>query len=367
MNDERPDRPLRRGWTTGTCATAAAAAAYEALLTGSFPEAVTVLLPRGGSATLPLARTELSDGVASAGVVKDAGDDPDVTHGAEVVVTVAHGPPGTGVTFQAGEGVGVVTLPGLPVPVGEPAINPAPRKMIRDALASLAEHGGVSADVLVTVSIPGGAALAEKTLNGRLGIRGGLSVLGTTGIVVPFSCAAWVHSIHRGIDVARATGIKHVAAATGSTSEAAVRRLHVLSDQALLDMGDFVGGTLKYLRAHPLPRLSIAGGFAKMVKLAQGNLFLHSSKSRVDMDRLADDLAALGASRAAVNEARGANTAAQVLSIANAEGAPLADRVARGARSVARAILNPECDVEVLVFDRAGALIGRADAGTDAG
>jgi cobalt-precorrin-5B (C1)-methyltransferase len=305
--------------------------------------------------------------VASAGVIKDAGDDPDVTHGAEVTVTVAQAPPGTGVIFQAGEGVGVVTLPGLPVPVGQPAINPAPRKMIRDALASVADHCGVPADVIVTVSIPGGAALAEKTLNGRLGIRGGLSILGTTGVVVPFSCAAWVHSIHRGIDVARATGIDHVAAATGSTSEAAVQRLYGLPDQALIDMGDFVGGTLKYLRIHPLPRLSVAGGFAKMVKLAQGNLFLHSSKSRVDMDRLADDLAALGASHAAVNEAKDANTATQVLSIADAEGMPVADFVASGARSVARATLNADCDVEVLVFDRTGKLIGRANAGSDAG
>jgi cobalt-precorrin-5B (C1)-methyltransferase len=235
--------------------------------------------------------------------------------------------------------------------------------MIRDALASVAEQCGVPGDVIVTVSIPGGEALAAKTLNGRLGIEGGLSVLGTTGIVVPFSCAAWVHSIHRGIDVARASGIRHVAAATGSTSEAAVRRLYGLPDQALIDMGDFVGGTLKYLRAHPLPRLSLAGGFAKMVKLAQGNLFLHSSKSRVDMNRLADDLAALGATDAAVREARAANTAAQVLSIATAEGAPLADGVARGALSVARGTLDADCEVEVLVFDRSGHLIGQADAG----
>ncbi len=365
--DEKPEGPLRRGWTTGTCATAAATAAYEALLTGAFPEAVTVLLPRGGTATLPLARTERSNGWASADVIKDAGDDPDVTHGAEVISTVAPGPAGTGVTFRAGEGVGMVTLPGLPVAVGEPAINPSPRQMIRDALSAVADHCGVPADVVVTVSIPGGEALAEKTLNGRLGIQGGLSVLGTTGIVVPFSCAAWVHSIHRGIDVARASGIDHVAAATGSTSEAGVQRHYGLPDRALIDMGDFVGGTLKYLRTHPLPRLTVAGGFAKMVKLAQGNLFLHSSKSRVDMNRLADDLAALGASEAAVKEARNGNTAAQVLSIATAEGVPLADVVARGALAVTRSTLSADCEVEVLVFDRAGQLIGRAGAETDAG
>src|SRR5262249_48773046 len=148
---------------------------------------------------------------------------------------------GSGVAFRAGEGVGTITLPGLPLGVGEPAINPAPRAMIRANLAEAA--GGTEPDLVVTVAIPGGEALAAKTLNRRRGIVGGLSVLGTTGIVVPFSCAAWIHSIHRGIDVARAGGIAHIAAATGSTSEAAVQRWLGLPEIALIDMGDFVGGT----------------------------------------------------------------------------------------------------------------------------
>ena len=129
--------------------------------------------------------------------------------------------------------------------------------------------------------------LAQKTLNGRLGIVGGLSILGTTGVVVPFSCAAWIHSIHRGIDVARAAGLDHVAAATGSTSERTVRELYALPDMALLDMGDFAGGTLKYLRRHPVPRVTLAGGFAKLAKLAQGHLDLHSARSALDQPALA--------------------------------------------------------------------------------
>ncbi len=362
MDADKPEGPLRKGWTTGACATAAATAAYQALLTGAFPDPVTVALPRGGSTTLPLARTVLTDGRASAGVIKDAGDDPDVTHGAEIVATVAPGSPGTGVTFHAGEGVGTVTLPGLPLPVGEPAINPAPREMIRHAIRSVADQFDAAGDVSVTVSIPGGEALADKTLNGRLGIKGGLSVLGTTGVVVPFSCAAWIHSIHRGIDVARALGLEHVAAATGKTSEAAVKALYGFDDTALLDMGDFVGGTLKYVRTHPLPRLTIAGGFAKMVKLAQGHLFLHSSKSRVDMERLAAMLAAAGAPVEAVEEARGANTAAQVLAIADTHGLPLADAVAAGAREVALGAVSASTRIEVMVFDRHGRLVGRAGA-----
>ena len=362
MSDDAK-RPLRKGWTTGTCASAAAAAAYQALLTGAFPDPVTVVtvaLPRGGSATLPLRRAHLRNGEAMAGIVKDAGDDPDVTHGAEVVATAAAGPPGGGVVFRAGEGVGTVTLPGLPLPPGEPAINPAPRAMIRRAVAEIAARCGGSGDVLVTISIPGGEALAAKTLNGRLGIKGGLSILGTTGIVVPFSCSAWIHSIHRGIDVARAAGLDHLAAATGSTSEAAVKRLYDLPEPALIDMGDFVGGTLKYLRTHPVPKLTLAGGFGKLAKLAQGHLFLHSSKSQVDVPGLAAMVAALAASHEAVAVAQAANTAAQVLSIAQASGLALADHIARQARAVALDTLAGETALEVVVFDRAGRVAGRA-------
>ncbi len=362
MDADKPEGPLRKGWTTGACATAAAAAAYQAMLTGAFPDPVKVALPRGGSTTLALARAVIGDGSATAGVIKDAGDDPDVTHGAEVVATVATGPSGSGVTFHAGEGIGTVTLPGLPLPVGEPAINPAPREMIRRAIRAVADQFDAAGDVSVTIAIPGGEALAEKTLNGRLGIKGGLSVLGTTGVVVPFSCAAWIHSIHRGIDVARALGLAHVAAATGKTSEEAVKNHYRLAEAALLDMGDFVGGTLKYLRTHPLPLLTIAGGFAKLVKLAQGHLFLHSSKSQVDMDRLADLLASIGAPTEMTEEARGANTAAQVLALAQSRDLPLANAVAARARKVALATVSASTRIEVIVFDRQGRLVGCAGA-----
>ena len=351
---------MRRGWTTGTCASAAAAAAYQALLSGRFPDPVTVALPRGGTTTLPLARAVRDGEEAIASVIKDAGDDPDVTHGAEIVATVRAAAAGSGVVLRAGPGVGIVTLPGLPVGVGQPAINPAPQAMIRAAILAVAEQFDGSGNAVVTLSIPGGEALAERTLNGRLGIQGGLSILGTTGVVVPFSCASWIHSIHRGIDVARAAGLEHIAAATGSTSEAAVQRLYGLPEVALIDMGDFVGGTLKYLRAHPVARFTLAGGFAKLVKLAQGHLFLHSSKSRVDMARLAAELAALGAPAAAVDRARAANTAAEVLGIAATCGVPLAERTAAQALAVARGKLAGQTRLEVVVFDRAGTLIGRA-------
>ncbi len=356
----KPEGPLRPGWTTGACATAAAAAAYTALLTGTFPDPVEITLPKGERPRFALARTERGPGWARAGVVKDAGDDPDVTHGALVLATVAFGAPGSGVAFRAGEGVGTVTRPGLPLAVGEPAIYPAPRRMITAAIAAVAAAHGGGGDVEVTIAIPGGEALARRTWNPRLGIVGGLSVLGTTGVVHPYSCAAWIASIHRGIDVCRANGVTHAAACTGSTSEAGVRRLYDLPDIAIIDMGDFAGGTLKYLRRHPIPRLTIAGGFAKMAKLAEGRLDLHSGRGEVDRAALADDLAALGAPPGAVAAARHANTANEILAVAARLGLPLADRIAARARDHARAQVDGALAVEVAVFDRSGALVGRA-------
>jgi cobalt-precorrin-5B (C1)-methyltransferase len=246
--------------------------------------------------------------------------------------------------------------------VGEPAINPGPRALIREALADAAESCGAALpDLRVTIAIPGGEALAQKTLNGRLGIVGGLSVLGTTGIVIPYSCSSWIHSIQRGIDVARAAGLTHIAAATGATSEAAVQRLFGLPEIALIDMGDFVGGTLKYLRRHPVERLTLAGGFAKIAKLAQGHLDLHSGESRVDAAALAATLAALGSPADVVGAAREAPSAGAVLALAGAQRNALAAAVARNARTVALATLAGGIAVDVAIFDREGTLIGRAE------
>lgn len=354
-------KALRRGWTTGTCATAATRAACEALFTGSFPDPVTITLPGGQTPAFALAWTEAGDGWAAAGVVKDAGDDPDVTHGALIRARVSRAEPGQGVVFRAGEGVGTVTRPGLPVPVGEPAINPVPRGMIRRAVEEAAAAAGASPDMIVEIGVENGEALARRTMNPRLGILGGLSILGTTGIVVPYSCAAWIASIQRGIDVARAGGLTHVAACTGDLSEKAVVARYGLPDHALIDMGDFVGGTLKHLRRHPVARLTLCGGFAKMGKLARGLLDLHSKRNAVDLDWLADRLAELGAAPELVAEARTANTAAQVLGMARAAGLPLADRVAELARAAALATLDgAQVEVEVLVTDRGGAIVGAA-------
>src|SRR5439155_9712956 len=279
---EKPRGPLRRGWTTGACAAAASKAAYAALLTGTFPDPVEIALPKGERPSFVLARHEHSGDCAIAAIIKDAGDDPDVTHHALIVSQVRLLPAGSGLSFRAGEGVGVVTRPGLPLAVGEPAINPIPRQMIHLALGEVATEHGLAPDAEITISVPGGAELARHTWNPRLGIVGGISILGTTGVVHPYSCSAWIASIHQGIDVCRANGVTHAAACTGSTSESAVRELYRLPDIAIIDMGDFAGGTLKYLKRYPITRLTIAGGFAKLSKLAGGAMDLHSGRSEVD-------------------------------------------------------------------------------------
>lgn len=360
MDESKPAGTLRRGWTTGACATAAAKAAYWGWQTGDFPDPVEIVLPGGARPAFALALAETVEGGARVGIVKDAGDDPDVTHGALVIARVRAGQPGSGVTFRAGEGVGVVTRAGLPLPPGEPAINPAPRQMIRDNLEAAARSLGGPTDIEVEISIPGGESIAQKTLNPRLGILGGLSILGTTGVVVPYSCAAWIHSIYRGIDVARAGGLDHVAGATGSTTEKAVQALHGLPEQALIDMGDFAGGMLKYLRRNPVPKVTVAGGFAKMTKLGQGLLDLHSRSGAVDPDWLAERLAEAGAGPCAVEEARRANTALEVLETARSLGLPLGDVVAQHAwRTAAKALRGAAIALEIAVFDRNGALVGR--------
>lgn len=318
---------------------------------GTFPAEVGLTLPRGETPVFALINSDAGDGWAACSVVKDAGDDPDVTHGALIRVRIRES--GQGVRFRAGEGVGIVTMPGLPVPVGEPAINPVPRQMMRDVVAELAEKFDRPGNVEITVSVPGGAALALKTWNPRLGILGGLSILGTTGVVRPFSCAAWIASIHRGIDVAVASGQRHVAGCTGATSEATVQQLYGLPDHAMLDMGDFAGGLMKYLARHPVPHLTIGGGIGKMTKLAQGARDLHSKRSQVDFAALSDMAVVAGLPPVA-----DANTALEALERC---GPALAALVAEAACGKVRGILgDAPVAVDVVVIDRAGTVVGRA-------
>ncbi len=366
MRDETPEapRPLRSGYTTGSCATATSLAAARLLLGGLCTDVVQIVLPKGQHVPMPLAfcrfinGRDAADG-AEAGTVKDAGDDPDVTHGAVVFARVQLSAE-PGVRFHAGPGVGTVTRAGLTLPVGEPAINPVPRQMMCEHLAGLAAEYGYAGGFEVTIGVEGGEALALKTMNPRLGIIGGLSILGTTGIVRPFSCSAYIASIHQGIDVARANGYRHIAACTGNASEDAMRAHYGLPDIALIEMGDFVGAVLKHLRRAPVEKLSLCGGFGKLSKLAAGHLDLHSRSSSIDLPLLAQWAAESGADDTLQNEIRAANTSQQALAMATQRGIALGDIVCRHALRVAQGIVPPGVSVEVFAIDRVGNFVGVA-------
>lgn len=265
--------PLRSGYTTGTCATAASKAALLTLLTGKGPTSVNITLPGGEEINLPVARTLKDKDSASCTVIKDAGDDPDVTNGSSIIATLSFHP-GKGIRFLPGEGVGTVTLPGIGLPVGEPAVNPVPRQMIIREITALYK-GGID----VTLSIPGGRELAQRTFNPKLGIRGGLSILGTSGVVRPFSSEAFVEAIRREIEVCVAVGSPRLVLNSGAKSERYVKALYPeLPPQAFVHYGNFIGDTLKIAHELHIGEVSMGIMLGKAVKLAEGYLDTHSRK-----------------------------------------------------------------------------------------
>ncbi len=369
MRNETPEQPapLRSGYTTGSCATATSLAAAKLLLSGVADDAIEIVLPKGKRVVLRLEfcraiklnDTDIENKSAEAGTIKDAGDDPDVTHGSLIFARVRLiAKPG--VYFFAGPGVGTVTLPGLTLPVGEPAINPVPRQMMATHLNELAAQYHYSGGFEVTIGVENGEALALKTMNARLGIIGGLSILGTTGIVRPFSCSAYIASIQQGIDVARANGFTHITACTGNASEDTMRQRYRLNETQMIEMGDFAGAVLKHLRKAPVAKLSLCGGFGKISKLAAGHLDLHSRNSSIDLPQLALWAAALGATDELQQAIRAANTSQQALALAAAQGITLGNAVCNHALQFARSIVPAEIALEVFAIDRVGNIVGES-------
>ena len=365
--EENKEIELRYGWTTGACATAASVGAFL-LLMGEVRGSVMIMLPKNREAKFDLysleRRTKTS---AYAEVEKDAGDDPDVTHGAIIGVMVEiEADIDMTISFERGEGVGLVTKKGLPLEVGEPAINPLPRKMISDNLLRIAREYGFRGKVRVIVSVVNGEFLAEKTWNPRLGILGGISILGTTGIVRPYSCSAWIHSIHRGIDVAHAEKLSMIAGSTGKVSEETAKNEWGLELGSMIDMGDFVGGMLKYLRNKKLEfeRIGIAGGLAKMTKLAQGSLDLHSKRSQVDFRLLSEW--SLEEGQTAENALWIREVASSVFEVGERFGhAMVAEWIAKRARNIVERELCCRMRVYILVVSRSGEVLARSVAGKE--
>ncbi|HHE31447.1 MAG TPA: cobalt-precorrin-5B (C(1))-methyltransferase, partial [Chlorobaculum parvum] len=291
-------KPLRTGYTTGACAAAATKAAMIALLEGAAPESVTLTLPSGKVASFGIVSYRAEQGSARCGVRKFAGDDPDVTHGLLIVSEVSlvpDGEPGE-VRFLQGEGVGRVTLPGLEIPPGEPAINPVPRRMIRECVAAELRQHGLRHGVAVTISVPSGEAVARKTMNERLGITGGISILGTSGEVVPYSMEAWLASIRQSIAVAAANGCTTLALTSGLRSERHLRAFYPgLPELACIHYGNFIGRTLELASEHGgFSRVIVGVMLAKATKLAQGEADLSSRVVHLNRQWLANLAADLG-------------------------------------------------------------------------
>ncbi|MDP2661569.1 MAG: cobalt-precorrin-5B (C(1))-methyltransferase [Dehalococcoidia bacterium] len=350
---------LKTGYTTGSCAAAAAKAATIALMSQTPVDEVEITLPGGGVARLIVEKCTFSGDQAHCCVIKDAGDDPDVTHGAEICATVRRtGRPG--IAISRGEGVGTVTKPGLGLEVGSPAINPVPRKMIEYSVAE-AMAGDKEQGVEVVISAPKGAELAKRTLNERLGIIGGISILGTTGIVKPFSTAAYRACITQGLKVAKANGCETVVLTTGGRTEKYAQRIMDLPDEAFIQMGDFVGFTLRQCVAKGIRNVVVVAMMGKLSKIAAGNLQTHVSHSRVDAGFLAGLALECGISPTLVEEMRGSNTARHFSEmLPEKEADRVFERLCELACFQSRSHAGVQLRVECILVGFDGQVLGRA-------
>lgn len=365
LSERRSATGLRKGWTTGTCSSVAAKACALLLRDGQAPAEVDVALVRGDQrATLPIHAIErLGDDQARAVVVKDAGDDPDVTHGAHVTVTVSLRPVADppGVVFRAGPGVGTVTREGLGLEVGGPAINAGPRKQITAALADVLDLDETG--VIVEISVPGGDAMAQKTSNPRLGILGGISILGTSGIVRPFSTAAWRASVGQAIDVMHAQGMGTVVLTTGGRSERfAQRLLPELDGVCFIEVGDFIGYSLKRARTLGLDEVVMVGMAGKLTKVAAGELMTHSARSQIDPAYLAGVTLEVGGSATLADEIRTVRTARHAFDLWQQHGLTAApDLVCAHAETTMSDYVKAALPVRVLLIDFPGErVVGRS-------
>ncbi len=342
---------LRTGYTTGTCAAAAAKAAVMMLCQHQGPKCVDVELPDGSVTSLPVLYVKAGNDTAEAAVVKDAGDDPDITDKAEVKATVALCK-GNDIVFVAGEGVGTVTKPGLQIPPGEPAINPAPREMIKKNVRMITDKG-----LKVKISIPGGEELAQKTFNPRLGIEGGLSIIGTSGRVRPFSQPALRNALKCSVDVAAASNIKKIVFVPGHIGEKAARKNFTLSDQQVVEVSNEWGYMLDYLTEYKIKNLLAMGHPGKLVKLAAGDWDTHSSRSESALgfiNKMAKDVIGEDFPQALTTEGlfKGLDSLGRKM---------LADKLAENIRESIAERINWKPDrVAVVLTDMQGKILGQA-------
>jgi len=357
----RNRKGLRTGFTTGACAAAAAKAAARCVVRNTVLTEIETTLPNRMTVTFALKRSELTASGAICSVIKDAGDDPDCTHGAELVAEVGlRSEPG--VEIRGGPGVAVVTKPGLGLEVGTASITSPPRRNIiemveQEIVASL--YSGA----IVTISVPGGEEMAKQTINARLGLIGGISILGTTGIVRPYSTAAFKASVIQAIDVACERGLSELVLTTGGKSESfAMELLPHLPEDAFIQMGDFVGTALKHCARRNLRRAVIVGMIGKLSKMADGRMQTHAAGSEVNMDLLASLAAELGAGEELCAQIRQANTARHALELCSAENIGIASQVCRRVVGHGTRHAGGKLEVKAFLVDFNGNLLGQYPA-----
>ncbi len=354
-------RNLRTGFTTGTTAAAAAKGAVLFLLEGRTPAEVSVALLTGDRIAIPIHSCRRTGGGAVCTAIKDAGDDPDVTHGAEIGARVRlDDPAGCGdgrpeVIISGGDGVGRITKPGLELPPGEPAINPGPRRMIAQAVAEALSAHAVARSVAVEIFVPRGAEIARKTLNARLGIVGGISILGTTGIVRPMSHDAFTATIAAGLSVARACGLDRAVLSTGRRSERFAQRLWPQWPvESFVQVGDFFQKSLELAVQKGFARLILAVFFGKAIKMAQGAPHTHATRSELSLAALADWSTEQGNPPALADAIRSCNTAREAFALVASAHPKLIAEVGRRVVASAARFAGPGIRIRNVIFDYEG-------------
>ncbi len=363
IEEKKRSGALRTGFTTGTTATAATKGALYALITGEHADHVVVSLPKGRTATLKIRWTKVDgSGKVTCAAVKDGGDDPDVTHGAEICSTVSFTKNASKINIDGGAGVGRVTKPGLGLEMGKAAINPTPMKMLEQAVREVAQEQLKKRGIDVIISVPMGEEIAKKTDNPRLGIMGGISILGTTGIVLPYSTASFAASIRQSLDVAIAMGVGDtVVLTTGGRSEDFAKALFKsLPEHSFVQMGDFAGYSVKQCASKKIGKAVIAGFIGKLTKMAMGVKQTHVAGSHVNMEFMARLAAECGAPTGVVEEIKGANTARHVLEIVTKNGiAGYFSLVCKKVHEQMSEYAKNQMEIEVIMFEFDGRVIGR--------
>ena len=362
LRKTRKGEPLRSGYTTGACAAAAAKAATLSFFTQEVIKNVTIKLPAGERVCFEVSNCSFDISQAQCSVVKDAGDDPDVTDGAEICATVSW-TENKGVVIERGEGVGFVTKPGLEVPVGMAAINSVPRKMIVQSINEAVNGQLDSKGLKVIISVPRGEELAKRTLNRRLGIIGGISILGTNGVVIPYSIEAYKVSISQALDIAVATGCETVVLTTGRRSEKYAQEELILAEESFIQTGDFIGYALTECAHRKLAKIIIWGMVGKLSKLAAGHFYTNVSDSIVDVSFLAEVSSNCGISKKVVVAAREAVNAHHFLKLLGTHNVrKVCTELCLLAAQQCQGYAGRAFEVECIMSDYNGTILGRANA-----